>query len=86
MESKKLTAVIETLEKYKSDFKREFAFDLSIEEAVRSDVSSLDSLIEAVISLICRIGVNSDMTPNIHGVTLDNVLETLNQIRQEYFN
>ena len=86
MENKKITSVLETLKEYKSEFESEFAVDLPPDNMPRLDINILDGLIEAVISLICKIGINDDMTPNVHGMVLDNALEALNQIRQEYYN
>ena len=54
-------------------------------EVLTSDKTTLDEITDAVISLICKIGVDENFAPNIHGVILDGCLEALNQIREEYF-
>ena len=82
MENKKLEDVLETLGGYFA----ENGIDISLTaERITSDKVALDESTDAVISLICRIGVDENFAPNIHGVILDGCLEKLNQIREEYF-
>ena len=54
-------------------------------DTLTTDKKILDEVTDAVISLICKIGVDENFAPNIHGIVLDGCLESLNEIREEYF-
>ena len=49
-------------------------------------MEKLDRVTDALIALICRIGVDESFQPNVHGVILDGCLEVLNEFRKENFN
>ena len=82
MENKKLTELVETLNKYLSENGLEGNI---IVDKLISDKDLLDRVTETVIALICKIGVDENLAPNIHGIILDGCLEALNEIREEYF-
>ena len=80
MDNKKIISLVETLTNYLSDERENITA-----EALTSNRQVLDKITDAVIGLICKIGVDENFAPNIHGVILDGCLETLNEIREEYF-
>lgn len=79
---KKISETVETINKYFSEYG--VGFSVNAEE-LTSDSRELDRATDAVIGLICKIGVAENLAPNIHGVILDGCLEVLNEIRSTYF-
>ena len=80
MENEKLTLLTETVGKYL----RENGYEKEITpEGLVSDRELLDEVIDAVIALICKIGIDENFAPNQHGIILDGCLEMLNSIREE---
>lgn len=82
MENKRLTELTETLNKYLT----ESGWDkkMTCSELI-SDKILFDKVTEAVIGLICKIGIDENLIPNIDGIILDGCLETLNELREECF-
>ena len=86
MDKSRLNETAELLKKYMTEHCGEDLANLADAEILSGDMTALDSMTDAVISLICRIGVDESFQPNIHGVLLDGCLETLNELRQEKIN
>ena len=82
MENKKLSELVAELNRYLSE--NGWNEELTAEK-LASDKEALDRVTDAVIALICKIGVDENFAPNIHGIILDGYLEKLNGIREEYF-
>lgn len=79
---KRISEAVDTVNKYFSEY--EVGFSINAEKLMSSS-RELDRATDAVIALICKIGVDENFAPNIHGVILDGCLETLNEIRGKYF-
>jgi len=86
MDKNRLKSTADTLKKYMSEYCGCELAAIADAELLIADKENLDVMTDAVISLICRIGVDENFQPNIHGVVLDGCLETLNELRQEKFN
>lgn len=82
MEIKQNTELADELNRYLSE--NGWNEEITAERLV-SDREFLDRVTDAVIALICKIGVDENFAPNIHGIILDGCLEKLNKIREEYF-
>ena len=82
MEINKLASLTETLNKYLSE---NGAGNCVSPDILTSNKKILDETTDAVIALICKIGVDENFAPNMHGIVLDGCLESLNEIREEYF-
>lgn len=80
MENKKIESLTETVNKYLSE-NGEWRGITSDE--LLNNREKLDDVTDAIISLICKIGVDENFAPNIHGIVLDGCLEALNEIREE---
>ena len=86
MEKSRLNEAVELLKKYVSENCEAGLSELADAEVLSEDLTALDRMTDAVIALICKIGVDENFQPNIHGVLLDGCLETLNELRQERIN
>ena len=79
MDNEKILKITESLNQYMV----QYGDGREVDAAALVDIKYLDGVIEKVISLICKIGVDENLQPNIHGVILDGCLEALNEFRQE---
>ena len=80
----KIKDTVETLKGYMTENGDASLADRISVNSLTKDVKMRDEVTDAVIAMICKIGVDENYQPNIHGVILDGCLEVLNAVRSEY--
>lgn len=77
---------IETVNKYIIEYGVDYSVEVIDLDSIKKDIALLDKVTDFVIALICKIGVDDNFQPNIHGIILDGCLEEMNQLRDFLIN